>query len=216
MIVFCIIISFTLGVLAGAKVYKIMIESELKKENDKLIKNINNQFEQILKNLVTGTSRFKSRINTTVHIESTLSEHGNIDIIYLMDKNDIAIFQDTKCLYTSEKVEKSVIKSITDAIDLLYQKEISEVVDFFGIVLSKKEFERQFKMDIDEINNLVKNVKIVNNNDLSELEKIIDDNKTKYDVDEILDKISKYGIEILTPEEKNFLDNLGNQNEKRN
>jgi uncharacterized protein (DUF924 family) len=140
-----------------------------------------------------------------------LSDHGNIDIIYLLDKNDVAIFQGTKCLYTSDKVEKSVVKSITEAIDLLYQKEISEVVDFFGLVLSKKEFERQFKMDIDEINNLVKNVKTVNTNELSELEKIIDDNKTKHDVDEILDKISKFGIEMLTPEEKKFLDNLGNE-----
>jgi hypothetical protein len=211
MVIFCTIISFVFGVLAGAKVYKMMIENELKKENDELTKNINNQFKQVLKNLVSGTSRFKSRVNTTVHIESTLSDHGNIDIIYLLDKNDVAIFQGTKCLYTSDKVEKSVVKSITEAIDLLYQKEISEVVDFFGLVLSKKEFERQFKMDIDEINNLVKNVKTVNTNELSELEKIIDDNKTKHDVDEILDKISKFGIEMLTPEEKKFLDNLGNE-----
>jgi hypothetical protein len=210
MIIFCVILSFVIGVLAGAKVYKIMIENEIKKENEQLINNINNQFKQVLNNISSGTSKFKSRVNTTVHIESTLTDHGNIDIIYLLDKNDIAIFQGTKCLYTSDKVEKSVVQNITHTIDVLYKKEISEVVNFLGLNLSKQEFERQFKLDVNEIQNMFK----TENKDISEINKIIDDNKTKFDVDEILDKISKFGINALTPDERNFLDNLGN--EKRN
>jgi hypothetical protein len=210
MIIFCVILSFVIGVLAGAKVYKIMIENEIKKENEQLINNINNQFKQVLNNISSGTSKFKSRVNTTVHIESTLTDHGNIDIIYLLDKNDIAIFQGTKCLYTSDKVEKSVVQNITHTIDVLYKKEISEVVNFLGLTLSKQEFERQFKLDVNEIQNMFK----TENKDISEINKIIDDNKTKFDVDEILDKISKFGINALTPDERNFLDNLGN--EKRN
>lgn len=208
MLVLISIISFSVGVIAGAKVYKFMIENNLKKENERLIDNINKQFKQILNNLGAGTSRFKSRVNSTVHIESVLNDHGSIDIIYLLDKNDVAIFQGTKCLYTSDKADKKVINSITEAINLLYSREISEVVDFFGLVLSKHEFERQFKLDINEIQKLVKNSGSV---EISDVDKIIDNNNTKFDVDEILDKISKHGIDILTPEEKRFLDNWGNE-----
>ena len=143
MIAIYIVFSFAVGVYLGAKIYKLMVENEINKENEKLITNINNQFNQVLKNISSGTSRFKSRINTTVHIESSLIDHGNIDIIYLLDKNDIAIFKGTRCLYTSDKVDKSVVESITETINVLYKKEISEVVDFFGLVLSKKEFEKQ-------------------------------------------------------------------------
>jgi len=208
MIAVYIFISFVVGVLLGAKVYKTMVENEVKKENDKLIENINKQYVQLLDNITTGLSKFKSRVNSTVHIESTLQDHGNIDIIYLLDKNDVAIFQNNKCLYTSDKADKHVISDIAKAIDHLYKREISEVVNFFGLVLSKQDFEKQFKFDFNEMQKLVKNTE---NQDQSEVDKIIDENKSKFDVDEILDKISKYGISILTPEEKKFLDNLGNE-----
>jgi hypothetical protein len=197
-----------LGVLLGAKVYKTMVENELKKENEKLVTNINSQYSQLLDNITTGFSRFKSRVNSTVHIESTLNDHGNIDIIYLLDKNDVAIFQGNKCLYTSDKADKHVISDITKAINHLYKKEITEVIDFFGLVLSKQEFEKQFSFDPNEILKLVKNS---TNQDISEMDKIIDENQLKFDVDEILDKISNYGIDVLTPEERKFLDNFGDE-----
>lgn len=206
MIAIYIIISFLFGVILGAKVYKTMIENELKKENEKLVTNINSQYSQLLDNITTGFSRFKSRVNSTVHIESTLNDHGNIDIIYLLDKNDVAIFQGNKCLYTSDKADKHVISDITKAINHLYKKEITEVIDFFGLVLSKQEFEKQFSFDPNEILKLVKKS---TNQDISEMDKIIDENKSKFDVDEILDKISNHGIDILTPEERKFLDNFG-------
>jgi hypothetical protein len=38
-----------------------------------------------------------------------------------------------------------------------------------------------------------------------------DENQLKFDVDEILDKISNYGIDVLTPEERKFLDNFGDE-----
>lgn len=211
MIALITIISFSLGVIFGAKVYKTMFENSLKKENEKIIDNINNQFSQVLKNVTSGGSRFKSRVNSTVQIESRLEEHGNVDIIYLLDKNDIAIFKGAKCLYTSDNVNKETVQKITKAIDRLYKREISEVINFFGLVLSKDEFEKQFKMDLDDVQKLVKKL---DNVETSEIDKIVTDNQTKFDVDEILDKISKQGIDKLTPEEKEFLDNLGN--EKRN
>jgi hypothetical protein len=103
-------------------------------------------------------------------------------------------------------VVPSVAASVFLILNHLYKKEITEVIDFFGLVLSKQEFEKQFSFDPNEILKLVKNS---TNQDISEMDKIIDENQLKFDVDEILDKISNYGIDVLTPEERKFLDNFG-------
>ena len=41
----------------------------------------------------------------------------------------------------------------------------------------------------------------------SEIDNIVNNNETKFDIDEVLDKIGKLGIEMLSEEEKEFLDN---------
>ena len=38
------------------------------------------------------------------------------------------------------------------------------------------------------------------------------ENEKKFNIDEILDKISTFGIKILTPEELEFLDEYGKKN----
>ena len=44
MIAIYIVFSFAVGVYLGVKIYKLMVENEINKENEKLITNINNQF----------------------------------------------------------------------------------------------------------------------------------------------------------------------------
>ena len=44
--------------------------------------------------------------------------------------------------------------------------------------------------------------------DFSDIDKIYKKNKVMFDIDEILDKINKVGIENLTNEEKEFLNNF--------
>ena len=41
----------------------------------------------------------------------------------------------------------------------------------------------------------------------SEIDNIVNNNETKFDIDEVLDKIGKLGIEMLSEEEREFLDN---------
>lgn len=208
MIILIALSCFIIGVLLGAKVYKELTENKVKEENKKIVDNVNSQYLQLLSNIVNGTTKFKSRVNSTVHIESSLSDHGSIDIIYLLDKDDIAIFQGNKCLYTSEKVDKKIVSKITFEIQTIYKKEISEVINFFGLVFSKDEFERTFRMDFNQVEKLAKNLQSSEN---SEIDSIVNNNQNKFDVDEILDKISLYGLEGLTPEERKFLDNYGNE-----
>ena len=49
--------------------------------------------------------------------------------------------------------------------------------------------------------------------DVEEEKNITNEEAVKEEVDRILDKISKYGIDTLTKKEKEFLDKAGKQNE---
>lgn len=198
---------FTLGIVIGAKFYKMILESNIEKENKKVLDNLNKQFSEVLNNIRNGYSEFKSRINSTVYIQSVLIDHGTIDIIFFMNKNDIAIFQGDKCLYTSEKVDKQIVANICKEINKRYDKQISDVVNFLGLIFSKDEFEKTFKMDASQLQNLMKGQV----SESSDVDNIINDNKTKFDIDEILDKISAQGINSLTFEERLFLDKYSNE-----
>jgi hypothetical protein len=47
--------------------------------------------------------------------------------------------------------------------------------------------------------------------EVNEIEKINLDNQNRYDIDEILDKISAFGMKVLTPGELAFLDKYSNE-----
>ena len=54
---------------------------------------------------------------------------------------------------------------------------------------------------------------MINNHDIdkNEIDKIKSENKKKFNLDDILDKISSSGIDSLTFEERVFLDNYSNE-----
>ena len=119
----------------------------------------------------------------------------------------LAIFQNTTCLYTSDSVENEIIEQIIKSICLIYNKKINDVIEILGFVFYREDFEKSIGCKIDEI---VKNP-IFCKPEIQQ-EDII---QTKvFDIDELLDKISQYGLPALTPEEIDFLDNYSN--DKRN
>jgi hypothetical protein len=132
-----------------------------------------------------------------------------VDLIYLLDKDDIAIFQDTKCLYTSDGIDKSLVDEIISTIYKIYGKKINDVVEILGFVFYREEFENSFNIKVEDLkkSNLFSNL----SNDMGEIEKIKNENKKRFNIDEILDKISSFGIASLTIEERLFLDNYSNE-----
>ena len=171
------------------------------REKDK-INDINSQFKQILTNLSIGSTKFKSRVNSTVYIETKLNDYGEVGLVYLMDKQDIAIFKNEKCIFTTDLIDDSLIDQITKEIETKHSKDINDTIEVLGFVFSREEFEKTFSINMDDVkmNNLPKK-------ELSDIEKIVKKNKKKFDIDEILDKISKVGLENLTEDEKKFLKN---------
>lgn len=195
------------GILTGGLIFKIISkyveESKIEKQTNKL----NSQFKQILSNISMGKSIFKNRVNNTVFIGSNLEEHGDVDVIYMMDNKDVAIFKENKCIYTSEGANKEIVNDLTFTIEKRFKTQINDVVDILGFKFYREEFEKAFKVDMEDIKK-----QFGLDLDNSDIDKIKKENETRFDIDEILDKISKQGIDSLTFEERIFLDEYSRKN----
>ena len=175
------------------------------KKEKALIDDIKNQFLQLLNNIKSKKSKFKSRVNQTVYISSTLTDYGNIELVYLMNKEDVAIFKDNKCIYTSVGLDSEVKKNLISTINSVYNNDINNVVEVMGFVFSVNEFERTFNVSVKDLQKQQKNIVDMQKSDV---DKIVENNSKKLTLDDILDKISKVGFDNLTDDEKNFLNNI--------
>jgi hypothetical protein len=206
MILTGIILTFLLGMAGGIKLSDFINNRKIKKQNDDILKNRQKQFNEILSKVSTGKSRFKTRVNQTVYISVKLSDHGKVNLVYLMDKKDLAIFKEDVCLYTSESIESSLIENIITTIEDRHSYRIDDIVNILGFIFYREEFEKSFGMKMEDINKSF-SIKPQQLDSDSEIDNIVNDNMTKFDIDEVLDKIGKVGIEMLSEEEKEFLDN---------
>lgn len=195
------IVIFLCGSLFGGLLFKTLKEYSEKAKKDKLVDKINNQFKQLLSNISIGKSVFKNRVNNTVFIGTRLEEYGDVEVVYMMDNKDVAIFKENKCIYTSEGVKKEVVDDLTHIIERRYKTQINDIIDILGFKFYREEFEKSFGVKMDDIK---KQLGI--ESDSSEIDKIKKENESKFDIDYILDKINKKGIDSLTFEERIFLD----------
>lgn len=209
MIIVFLIILFLVGVSIGGYLQKRLTEKAFKLENEKFTLAKKNQFLEVLSKIRNGESMFKTRVNDTVYVEINLSNIGQIDVIYLMDKNDIALFQGAQCLNTSDGIQKEIIGEIISTIYKNHNKKINDVVQLLGFTFYREEFEKTFRIKAEDLKkaNLFEPMQL----DISEIDKIKSENKKKFDIDDILDKISAFGIGSLSIEERLFLDNYSNE-----
>ena len=209
MMIIVLIFTFVFGVSIGGYLQLRLTKRALRIEQEKVVESKKNQFIELKKKVRNGKSKFKTRVNDMVYLSVSLVEHGEVDLIYLLDKDDIAIFQDTKCLYTSDGIDKSLVDEIISTIYKIYGKKINDVVEILGFVFYREEFENSFNIKVEDLkkSNLFSNL----SNDMGEIEKIKTENKKRFNIDEILDKISSFGIASLTIEERLFLDNYSNE-----
>lgn len=201
-IIFTITI-FLLGMAAGVKLSELIYKMRLKKEEGDILKDRTKQFNEILTKVSTGKSRFKTRVNQTSYISVKLTDHGKVNVVYLMDKKDVAIFKEDKCLYTSDLIDDNLISDIITAIENRHGWRISDVVNVLGFVFYREDFEKSFGMKFEDISSSLG----MKPQSESEIDNIVNKNETKFDIDEVLDKIGKLGIEMLSKEEREFLDN---------
>jgi uncharacterized protein YneF (UPF0154 family) len=199
-----IITAFIMGMAAGLKLAEFISNKKIQKQNDDILKDRQEQYSEILTKLSTGKTRFKTRVNQTVYISVKLKDHGKVNLLYLMDKKDIAIFKEDKCLYTSDQVDQNLLTDIITSIENRHGWKIEDVVNVLGFVFYREDFEKSFGMKFDDIS---KSLGMRQQQSDSEIDNIVNNNETKFDIDEVLDKIGKLGIEMLSEEEREFLDN---------
>lgn len=178
-----------------------------KKEKLRNILDKNNQFNQILEKTKTRKTRFKTRVNNTVYIGIKLDDYGKVDILYFLDKPDIAIFKGDKLIITSENVKKELLEEVMDNLYKTHYHRINDVVEILGFVFYREDFEKNFNIDLNEIKEKA-NQMMKMSEDNSDVQNIINKNSKKFNIDDILDKINLVGIENLTKEELDFLNNF--------
>jgi hypothetical protein len=198
-------VTFILGIIWGIVIYHLSLSIKNKVNNKKLLNDISDKFIEVLNNLKSKKALFISRINNTVVIDMRIKELDVVNLIYLMDKNIVCIFKDNQCLYTTDSINKGLQSDILNELNDKFNKEINDVIDVMGMVISKEEFQNKIK----EISNLAKNNINIEEllKDKNETETIEDDNESKHDIDEILDKINKHGLKSLNYSEIDFLNN---------
>jgi len=166
----------------------------------KIKKNNEQKYKQVLRRIRKGKSTFKTRVNNTVYINTSLHETGEVDVILFLDTKKVAIFKNNECLHTSDAINEELKSEIVKEIEEKYAVEIEDVVELLGNKISRKE--------IDEKMNEILSTKIedlfqfTNTNEKEEKE----DSYTKEDVEAIFDKISKNGMASITEDEKRILD----------
>jgi hypothetical protein len=194
-----IICSFGLGFLCSnlVKIYLEQVESE------KLTNKVNGIYSNLLENIYSDKTVFISRINNTVSIETNIEDEGLLNIMYMMDKKDVAIFNSDKCIYTSELLDDNILDEVITAIDTYHNDKILDTVNMMGLIFSREDFEKKFNVKVED---LQKNM-YGPNQEVSDIDRIKNENENKYNIDDILERITSVGIENLTPDEKEFLDN---------
>lgn len=194
-----IICSFGLGFLCSnlVKIYLEQVESE------KLTNKVNGIYSNLLENIYSDKTVFISRINNTVSIETNIEDEGLLNIMYMMDKKDVAIFKSDKCIYTSELLDDNILDEVITAIDTYHNDKILDTVNMMGLIFSREDFEKKFNVKVED---LQKNM-YGPNQEVSDIDRIKNENENKYNIDDILERITSVGIENLTPDEKEFLDN---------
>jgi len=197
------------GILLGGLLKNFSNKLSEKITHNKLILDKNKQFKQVLEKVNTKRSRFKTRVNNTVYIGVKLEDYGRVDIVYFLDKkeNQLNIFKSDKLIMTSDLVDENLLNEIMNSINRVHYHRIIDVVEILGLVFYREDFERSFGVSFQELKEKSMNMMKSMNDDQSDIQKIINKNNTKLDIDDILDKINKVGIENLTEEEKEFLNN---------
>lgn len=166
-------------------------------------------FYEVLENLYKDKCRFKIRINNQVTISTQLEELGEIDIYYFIKEPKIALFKGENCIHTTTNMDRDIIDSIINFINQRYSNEIHDIVTFLGITYSKPEIEKMLGVNWEDFQKTMNKVISMTDPTVSREHEIFgnqDSEEDIYNVDDILDKIGRFGMKSLTNDEKRFLD----------
>lgn len=170
-------------ILRVKSISKLVIENRVKVENNSI-------FSEIFDMIGTKNIKFLNRHNeiVTFRVKSSM---GKLDVLYFLDRNDLAIFQNGVCVYTTIYVDRKKVTKICNKLDETYDKKIKDFVVVSNNIIDRRTVERMY----------IQNKPLPHVNSVNSVKPI------DLNLDDILDKINKVGFENLTDEEKDFLKN---------
>jgi hypothetical protein len=152
-------------------------------------------FKYIIKTFENGVTKFKYRIDNNVFISSSIPFIGKVDILYQIDKWEIFIIKDNKVISSSIGLKNKMIEDLILLINKNYYFELNDNINVGGYKISKSYIDSVLNNA-----NMSNTIEQVNKTPENESMRAID-----LDIDDILDKISKMGLNSLTPGELMFL-----------
>lgn len=179
--------------------YSNEVDEKLKKEKVKSL------FLNIYREISNDNCKYKNRTMNTVYITTEIEKKGEVDLVYLMDKNDVAILKDNNVIQTSNDMDTKTKISLINLVNEKFEKEIKDTIDIFGITFYKKNFEKALGVEIKDFNDLISKMAINSKMSIDDVDDIKKTNNSKFDINEILDKINESGISSLTQDERDFL-----------
>ena len=158
-------------------------------------------FTEVHQSIGTKSMRFLNRVNQIVTFKVRTRSFGSFDMVIYLDKNQISLFRNQRLIYKSEVennivlVKSELINSIICDIDVEYPQ-MHDLVAVSGAMIDKKTFDdmlKNAKMELksQSIDDLVGTPSKKQDDDL--------------DLDSILDKINKVGLNGLTEKELKYL-----------
>lgn len=181
-------VGFLIGLFIGMGLTAVVIFSAIKSKEINTKKKNQKIYREILDKFNSGQTKFISRINNTVQIDTNLLSDGVVHLMYFIDKREIAIFRGPECIYTSIYVDNDIMLKISKVIWEKYSMKINNVVQLANNIFDRDTF-------------------IAMTNGVPSTTGQISTGPS-LDLDDILDKISKVGYDNLTEDEKAFLKNI--------
>jgi len=160
------------------------------------IKNQKKIIEKIFLDILNNCTKiqFSKRINKYVYFK-----YEKLEIIYLIDKKSLTIFEKDQCIATSISIPDSkVIEDLIKYLKTKWKSDINNIVVIDNNVFSVNFIEEQ-KAQISLKSSLKYDDPLLN--------QIESNNINNFTIDDILDKINKVGYKNLTSSEIDFLNN---------
>ena len=203
---------FLSGLFLGCILNNVAIKLVNKRRESLAKKEDTEVFEEILQCLKTNDkSRFGRRQVNNIYITVKTDSIGIVDILYMPERGDIAILKGAEVIKTAFLIDKKLNDDIIDLIKFKFKSDIEDVVNVFGMSMSKSDFEKNFGMKYTDFEKMMGQFQVLGNQLAGEQKGIVgDDIGPQLSVDEILDKIHSKGIKSLSTEEQEFLDKYSN------
>lgn len=182
---------FILGLLFGFISFMQFSKWESNKQIQKIKDEHDMIYSEIEKLIGTKSVVFLGRYNDNITFRIMTVKEGVVDMIFFFDKKDVSLFKKNDCIYGTHYANRETINSICLKLEKHFSKEINDCVKIMGNIIDRKtvsklnpgvEFPPAFPKEPDRI----------------------------FTIDDILDRISEVGLNNLTDEEKNFLNQYQN------